>query len=286
MSKTSPQKPTQKAAQKPTKPPVAPEPAEVILEPAAPGRALEVDAGRIRGRIDAIDGGMIFGWAFDEVHPEERLEVRVLHAGREIGRVTADRPRADLKRLGIGQGAYAFACALPEGLDADIAGLTAIAVSARSGAEAVLDRPLRLDIADDAVAGQLRRIADLLETALLRQDDMRTLQHSMVGALRTIHAVQRQQDRPDGDDETDETRAAIEHALAVVEEGQQALSQRLNQLDVFQLRFDQTLSVFEQRLKALTSSADQPLRRAVAALAVFTGLVAGVAIFAVAMPRM
>src|SRR3546814_16715002 len=100
----------------------------------------------------------------------------------------------------------------------------------RRPSDRVLDRPLRLDIADDAVAGQLRRIADLLETALLRQDDMRTLQHSMVGALRTIHAVQRQQDRPDGDDETDETRAAIEHALAVVEEGQQALSQRLNHL--------------------------------------------------------
>ncbi len=288
MSKTPTQGPAQRPAQKPAKPPAAPQPAEMILEPSAPGRALEVEPGRIRGRVDAIDGGMIFGWAFDEAHPEERLEVRVLHAGREIGRVTADRPRADLKRLGIGQGTHAFACALPEGLDADIAGLTAIAVSARSGAEAVLDRPLRLDIADDAVAGQLGRIADLLETALLRQDDMRTLQHSMVGALRTIHAVQRQQDRPDGDgdDGNAEIRAAIEHALAVVEEGQQALSQRLNQLDVFQLRFDETLSVFEQRLKTLTSSADQPLRRAVAALAVFTGLVAGVAIFAVAMPRM
>lgn len=258
----------------------------VIVEPPSAGRALEVDAGRIRGRIDAIDGGMIFGWAFDESHPEDRLDVRILHAGQEIGRVTADRPRADLKRLGVGQGTHAFACALPEGLDTDISGLTAIAMSVRSGAETVLDRPLRLDIADDAVAGQLRRIADLLETALMRQDDMRTLQQSMVGALRTIHAVQRQQDRPDGADEEDETRAAVEHALAVVEEGQQALTERLNQLDVFQLRFDQTLSVFEQRLKMLTSSADQPLRRAVAALAVFTGVIAGVAIYAVAMPRL
>jgi hypothetical protein len=273
--------------QKPAKAPAAQQSPAVIVEPPAAGRALEVDAGRVRGRIDAIDGGMIFGWAFDESHPEDRLEVRILHAGQEIGRVTADRPRADLKRLGVGQGTHAFACALPEGLDTDISGLTAIAISARGGAETVLDRPLRLDIANDAVADQLRRIADLLETALLRQDDMRTLQQSMVGALRTIHAVQRRQDRPDDaeDEEGAETRAAVEHALAVVEEGQQALSERLNQLDVFQLRFDQTLSVFEQRLKALTSSADQPLRRAVAALAVFTGLIAGVAIYAVAMPR-
>ncbi len=259
----------------------------VIVEP--PALSGDIETGRIRGRIDAIDGGMIFGWAYDEAHPEDRLEVRIQHGGQEIGRVTADRPRADLKRLGIGQGAYAFACALPDGLAVDISGLTAIAVSTRSGGESVLDRPLRLDIADDALAGQLRRIADLLETSLMRQDEIRGLQQSMVGALRTIHATQRQRDQPQGDnerDETAETRAAVEHALAVVEEGQQALAERLTQLDVFQLRFDETLNVFEQRLRKLTTSADQPLRRAVAALAVFTGVIAGVAIYAAAMNRL
>lgn len=257
----------------------------VIVEPPRPvaGRIDPASIpGSIRGRIDAVDGGMVFGWAYDETHPEDRLEVRILQGGREIGRVTADRPRADLQRLGVGQGAHAFACALPEGISADVGGLTAVAVSARSGAESVLDRPLRLDIADDAVAGQLRRIADLLESSLLRQDDIRSLQQSMVGALRTIHATQRQREAaPDEADGADQ-RAAIEHALAVVEEGQQALSERLTQLDVFQLRFDETLKLFERRLRALTTSADQPLRRAVAALTVFTGIVAGVAIYAAA----
>lgn len=248
----------------------------VILEP--------TDRSRIRGRIDAIDGGMVFGWAYDEAHPEDRLEVRILHAGAEIGRVTADRPRADLQRLGVGQGAHAFACALPEGISPELAGLTAVAVSARNGLETSLDRPLRLDIADDAVAGQLRRIADLLEASLTRQDDIRTLQQSMVAALRTIHAVQRQQGS--ADDEETETQAALAHALAKVDEGQHALSERLTQIDVFQLRFDETLRAFDKRLRALTTSADQPLRRAVAALAVFTGIIAGVAIYAVAMPRM
>jgi hypothetical protein len=259
----------------------------VIIEQNALDGAL--DSARIRGRIDAVDGGMIFGWAYDESHPEDRLEVRILHGGQTIGRVTADRPRADLQRLGIGQGAHAFACALPDGLAADISGLTAIAVSARSGSESILDRPLRLDIADDAVAGQLRRVADLLESSLMRQDDIRNLQQSMVGALRTIHATQRQQERPQGDAERDEmaeTRAAIEHALAVVEEGQREITERLTQLDVFQLRFDETLNVFDQRLRKLTTSADQPLRRAVAALAVFTGIIAGVAIYAVTMNRL
>jgi hypothetical protein len=254
--------------------------------PSTPALVAEpVEIGRIRGRIDAVDGGMIFGWAFDEAHPEDRLEVRILHGEREIGRVTADRPRADLKRLGIGQGAHAFACALPEGLAVEVGGLTAIATSARSGSETMLERPLRMDIADDAVAGQLRRIADLLETALTRQDEMRTLQQSMVGALRTIHATQRQQDAVDGDEEAEE-RAALQRALATVEAGHQALTERLTQLDVFQLRFDETLTQFDQRLRAITSSADQPLRRAVAALAVFTSIIAGVAIYAVAMHRL
>lgn len=257
--------------------PPADEPRSMILEPAVPSR--------IRGRIDAIDGGMIFGWAYDESHPEDRLEVRILHAGQEIGHVTADRPRADLKRLGVGQGAYAFACALPEGLAPEMSGFTAIAASPRSGTETTLERPLRLDLGDDAVGDQLRRIADLLEAALTRQDDMRTLQQSMVAALRTIHAVQRQQGTSEGDEET-EMEAAVTRALATVEEGQQALSERLTQMDVFQLRFDETLRGFDKRLRALTTSADRPLRRAVAALAVFTGIIAGVAIYAVAMPGM
>ena len=63
-------------------PSLAKEPAATILGPA--------DQPRIRGRIDAVDGGMVFGWAYDEAHPEDRLEVRILHAGREIGHVTAD----------------------------------------------------------------------------------------------------------------------------------------------------------------------------------------------------
>ena len=228
---------------------------------------------------------MIFGWAYDEHHPEDRLEVRILHGEREIGRVSADRPRAALKRLGIGQGAHAFACALPEGPVPDLGSLTAIAVSERSGSEVPLDRPLRLDIADDAVASQIRRIADLLEASLIRQDDMRTLQQSMVGALRTIHAAQRHQDAGDDDSESD-IRAAVERALATVEAGQQELTERMTQMDVFQLRFDETLTLFDQRLRAIASSADQPLRRAVAALAVFTSVIAGIAIFAVAMPRL
>jgi hypothetical protein len=266
-----------------------PEEAPIMSSPSSanptPAVILEPEPGRIRGRIDAIDGGMVFGWAYDESHPEDRLEVRILHGNQEIGRVTADRPRADLQRLGVGQGAHAFACALPEGIAPDMTGLTAIAVSVRSGSEAVLDRPLRLDIADDAVATQLRRIADLLETALMRQDDIRTLQQSMVGALRTIHAVQRQQGTEE-DGEGAETREAVERALSTVEASQQALAERLSQLDVFQLRFDETLNLFEQRLRTLTSSADRPLRRAVAALAVFTGVIAGVALYAVAMQRL
>lgn len=257
-----------------------------IVEPPALGALDQIvpGAGQIRGRIDAVDGGMIFGWAYDEAHPADRLEVRILHGEREIGRVTADRPRADLKRLGIGQGTHAFVCALPEGLAPDMSALTAVAVSAR-GTETALERPLRLDIADDAVASQIRRIADLLEASLLRQDDMRGLQQSMVGALRTIHAAQRR----DGAEDAvldDETRAAVERALAAVEAGQKELSERMTQLDVFQLRFDETLTLFDQRLRAIASAADQPLRRAVAALTVFTGIVAGIAIYAAAIQRL
>src|SRR3546814_3583025 len=91
-------------------------------------RSNAVTASRIRGRVDAVDGGMVFGWAFDEACPEDRLDIILLHEGREIGRTKADRPRADLQRLGVGQGAHAFVCVLPDGLSDDAAALTAIEI--------------------------------------------------------------------------------------------------------------------------------------------------------------
>lgn len=251
----------------------------------AVARTEEMVAPRIRGRVDAIDGGMVFGWAYDEARPEDRLDVIVLYEGQEIGRTKADRPRADLQRIGIGEGAHAFAYALPDGIPEHAAGLTAIAISPSSGAEAVLDRPLRLDIGDDATAAELRRVADLLEVMLSRQQEIRLLQQSMVTALRTIHAAQRES-RAAEDGEKDEALAASQRALAVVEDGQQALAARLEQIEVFQLRFDDVLKALDGRIAALSSSADRPLRRAVIALALFTCLVAGISIYAVALQRL
>lgn len=251
----------------------------------AVARAEEVIPPRIRGRVDAVDGGMVFGWAYDEARPEDPLEIILLYEDREIGRTKADRPRADLQRLGIGRGAHAFVYALPDGVPDKAGALTAVAVSPGNGAEAVLDRPLRLDIGDDAAATQLRRVADLLETMLSRQQEIRLLQQSTVTALRTIHATQREA-RSVEDKEDAEALAASRRALTAVEEGQQALAERLEQMDVFQLRFDDALKMLDRRIAALSSSADRPLRRAVMALALFTCLVAGIAIYAVALQRL
>ena len=50
----------------------------------------------LKGRVDAIDQGRVFGWAFDPETPEKRLAIRVLLDGKVIAEALADRNRPDL----------------------------------------------------------------------------------------------------------------------------------------------------------------------------------------------
>ncbi|RVM02000.1 hypothetical protein CN142_27835, partial [Sinorhizobium meliloti] len=83
------------------------------------------------GRVDAIDQGRIFGWAFDPAAPDKRLTIRVYLDGSVIAQAVADRNRPDLKRNGIGDGGYAFEIALPEAAASRTADLKVTALDAR-----------------------------------------------------------------------------------------------------------------------------------------------------------
>ena len=65
-------------------------------------------ASQIQGRLDAIEGRRLFGWVWDSTRPTERLLIRILLEGRMICSATADLPRVDLRRNGIGDGGHAF----------------------------------------------------------------------------------------------------------------------------------------------------------------------------------
>jgi hypothetical protein len=98
-------------------------------------------ASQIQGRLDAIEGRRLFGWVWDRAYPSERLLVRVLLEGRMVVSATADLPRVDLRRSGIGDGGHAFEVELPEAVAGVSDSLTVVAVSSRTGEEIVLRAP-------------------------------------------------------------------------------------------------------------------------------------------------
>jgi hypothetical protein len=58
----------------------------------------------MKGRVDAVDDGRLFGWAFDPSAPGKRLTIRVLLDGKPIAEAIADKERPDLRRNNIGDG--------------------------------------------------------------------------------------------------------------------------------------------------------------------------------------
>ena len=91
------------------------------------------------GYIDASSGDRLFGWAWDPDRPAARIAIRLVAKGETVAALIADRPRADLKANGIGDGAHAFEVDLPPGLSR--ADVELHAVSAESGGTIVLTAP-------------------------------------------------------------------------------------------------------------------------------------------------
>ena len=73
------------------------------------------EPGRLRGFVDMAGPGVVEGWAQDEADAETPVALDVLRGGRRIGRVLANRYRADLRDAGLGSGCHAFRFALPPG---------------------------------------------------------------------------------------------------------------------------------------------------------------------------
>ena len=71
----------------------------------------------LTGHIDGVQRDVISGWAADTLSPDASVEVAIIVDGEEIGRIVADRPREDLRRLGnYGDGRHGFVFTLSEAL--------------------------------------------------------------------------------------------------------------------------------------------------------------------------
>lgn len=60
------------------------------------------------GRVDDIDNGTVYGWAFDKSAPDHRVEIQVLWSEKEVYRGSAEKFRQDLQEGGFGDGHCAF----------------------------------------------------------------------------------------------------------------------------------------------------------------------------------
>jgi hypothetical protein len=227
---------------------------------------------QLQGRMDAIEGRRLFGWVWDRSRPTERLQVRVIVKGQTVSSATADMPRIDLRRNGIGDGGYAFEIDLPDATNQEVADFSVTAVSPSTGEELVLRSPSQDErIAEAALNAPLNRVFDRLELLIEAQRRSQVLQREVVEVLRS---TSEQINDIVGKD------AGIIAALDVVRFNQSDLAKKVSDMEIFHMRFDRILSDFERQIEDLGSSVDRPMRRAVALLIGFGGISAASAIAA------
>lgn len=63
----------------------------------------------LKGNLDVIDLRQVVGWAQDDAQPDVPVSLLVTDNDRLIGRILANRYRADLQQAGIGSGRHSFA---------------------------------------------------------------------------------------------------------------------------------------------------------------------------------
>ena len=235
--------------------------------------AVAVPAGpQLQGRVDAIEGRRLFGWVWDRARPTERLLVRITLNGKNLASTTADMPRVDLRRNGIGDGGYAFEIELPDNAGQGTADLSVIAISPSTGEELVLQAPSQDErAAEAAINAPLNRVFDRLELLIEAQRRSQILQREAVESLRgtstQINEIVAEEN-------------GIGAALDVVRANQTDLAQKISDIEVFHMRFDRVLADFGKQIDNLGSSVDRPMRRAVTLLIAFGGISAVSAIAA------
>lgn len=208
----------------------------------------------IDGRIDAITGGRLYGWAWDRVRPSDHLEVEIRVGDKLVGTAFANQPRDDLKANGVGDGCHAFELAV------DLApGETPVAIARSPVTGDVM--PLRLPSDVETVT------ESVLGPTLLRMSAlMDATQRNQQTVLRGLRELMKQgQAAPNADKRLEELAAS-----------QEELRTQVSGIEVFLMRIDEHLHEVNTSLKQRAPAAvDKPLRIAVGMLTASTlGLIA------------
>ncbi|WP_341486955.1 hypothetical protein [Pararhizobium sp. A13] len=236
-----------------------------------PDAASEQDNAKpMNGRVDAVDMGRIFGWAFDPMAPDQRLTIRVLLDSKVIAEAVADRNRPDLRRNGIGDGKHAFEIALPEPVQSRASDLVVVARNG-SGSEQALRVPQPDEQAAEAlIAAPLTKVLDKLDLLMAAQRQLQVSQRS----------VQR---TPQVDADKSETgTVGLTDVSNAIESLRVDISQRLNDLDVHLMRLDGVVAGMEKRQNTLQKRANGELKPLLLLLFVLVGFAAGASLALVA----
>ena len=109
-----PQAPAQSLAQSPTVPAAADDPVQPAALSREPVTTPRTPPDTLRGNVELVDRDVISGWAWDQARPSKPVEVAIYIDGRYSGKATADKPRKDLQRAGIGNGRHAYLIRSPD----------------------------------------------------------------------------------------------------------------------------------------------------------------------------
>lgn len=239
-----------------------------------PAAALEPVPAGLRGRVDALDGGRLFGWAWYPAQPDSRLEVKIFAADKLLAVASADRPRVDLRRNGVGDGGHAFDVELPEVAVKSGRRLRVIATHPEGGADLELQVPsVEERAAEAALAASFGPMLDRLEAATLHQQRIQKVHAS---AVRQLAGASRQLSDVAAAD------SALAQAVQSIREGQQRIADRFAELDVFLMRFDGVIGEFNLRLDGLAKQSAHGVKGHLLLLSAAAGFIVGIGIAAAA----
>lgn len=237
----------------------------------------------IVGYIDGIAARRFSGWAVNRSRLDERLTVRVFLDDELIGEGIADRPRPDLERNGLGDGAYGFDIEPVRPLShLDRIRVSAVAVQAGTDdADAVpLDNLIARKLATQSQTEGLAAVTTQLQQVL---DENRALQRRTDHALRLIAAElkdmrQRVESVPPPPSEPGPDDA-IPTAVTAMREAQAELARQLAEVGVIQARIDSSLATLQADASAPRGGGDdRSLRRLVTILTGVSGIALGLGV--------
>jgi hypothetical protein len=166
------------------------------------------------GYVEAATGTQVLGWAWAPREPGTRLVVQALLGEEVVAEASADQPRDDLARSGIGDGRHAFELTVPETSRPRLADLRVVARDA-SG----LTVPLGAPPPPESGTERLDRLQHGVETLIASQ---RMLHRNLQAALLAP--------RPDAD------------GVAELAKLQTETTRQLQTLEVFAMRLDERLA--------------------------------------------